>query len=119
MIVTLWITGADVFRITVRVTVVVFPAPSVAVVAISFSPSVSFTSLLNVPSLATSADSAVPLLSLIVTVTGPLVSSLVTPVTVQVDLFVTRLFAGELMESVGAVVSTLNATLFWVAALPS
>lgn len=47
------ITGADVSTVTLRVTVVVFPALSLATIVMVFAPSARVTSLVNVPSVPT------------------------------------------------------------------
>ena len=49
------ITGADVSTVTLRVTVVVFPALSLATIVMVFAPSARVTSLVNVPSVPTVA----------------------------------------------------------------
>ena len=111
--------GAPVSRITVRVTVVLFPALSVDTITIVFVPCVSVSALLNVPSALTVTFSAVPLFSLTVTLQGLDVTSFVVPDTVQDALFVTRLSAGLETDNTGATVSTLNVTDFCVAILSS
>ena len=113
------ITGAVVSNLTVLVTVVLFPALSVAVIVIVLVPLASVNTLLNDPSDSTVTDSAVPLFSLIVTVTGLLVTSLVTPFTVSDAVLVTNPSTGEDILSVGGTVSILNVILLVDAAFPS
>ena len=81
--VTLLITGAVVSNVTVRVIVVVLPAPSFATTVIVFVPAARVRTLLKPPSLPTVTASAAKELSLTVTVTGLLVASFVLPFTVQ------------------------------------
>ena len=79
VIVTALIAGALVSSFTVLVTVVLFPALSVATIVIVLEPSTSVTTLDQEPLEATVAASALPLLSLTVTDTGLEVRSLVVP----------------------------------------
>ena len=95
-------------NVTVRVTVVVFPALSFATTIIVFVPDVRVSVLLKLPSFPTETVSAVPELSLTVTVTGLDVTSFVVPFTVQDATFVTSLSAGLESVNVGGTVSTLN-----------
>lgn len=77
------ITGADVSTVTLRVTVVVFPALSLATIVMVFAPSARVTSLVNVPSVPT-----VTVAPFTVTVTGLDDTSSVLPLTVTVFLLV-------------------------------
>ena len=106
------IVGAVVSRVTVRVTVLLLPALSVATMVIVLLPEASVRDLLKEPSAPTVTASADPLLSLIVTVTGLDVISLVVPVTVQAALLVIRPATGAVTDNVGGTVSTLNVTVF-------
>ena len=114
-----WITGAPVSSVTVRVTVVLFPAASVATTVMVFAPAARVSCFVKEPFSATATYSAAPLFSLTVTVTGLDVASFVVPDTVHEELFVTESSAGAVTESVGGMVSTLKVTVFCVAALPS
>lgn len=108
------ITGADVSTVTLRVTVVVFPALSLATIVMVFAPSTRVTSLVNVPSVPT-----VTVTPLTVTVTGLDDTSSVLPLTVTVFLLVIRSFDGAVICSVGGTVSTVNVAVLAAAALPS
>ena len=108
------ITGAAVSSVTVRVTVVVLPALSLAMIVMVLEPSFSVTSLENVPSVLT--VTAVPLT---VTVTGLDVTSSVLPVTVTVDLLVISPSVGAVIDSVGGTVSSLNVDVLASDVLPS
>ena len=83
-------TGALVSSFTVLVTVVLFPALSVATTVMVLVPSVRVITLDQEPSEATVAASALPLFSLTVTDTGLDVASFVVPRTVQEAWLVTR-----------------------------
>ena len=104
---------------TVLVTVVLFPALSVATTVMVLVPSVRVITLDQEPSEATDAASAQPLYSMTVTDTGLDVASFVVPRTVQEAWLVTRPSVGDVTESVGGTVSILNETLFCAAAFPS
>lgn len=104
---------------TVLVTVVLFPALSVATTVMVLVPSVRVITLDQEPSEATVAASALPLFNLTVTDTGLDVASFVVPRTVQEAWLVTRPSVGDVTESVGGTVSILNETLFCAAAFPS
>ena len=108
------ITGAAVSSVTVRVTVVVLPALSLAMIVMVLEPSFSVTSLENVPSVLT--VTAVPLT---VTVTGLDVTSSVLPVTVIVDLLVISLSVGAVIDSVGGTVSSVNVDVLATDVFPS
>ena len=108
------ITGADVSTVTLRVTVVVFPALSLATIVMVFAPSARVTSLVNVPSVPT-----VTVAPFTVTVTGLDDTSSVLPLTVTVFLLVIRSFDGAVICSVGGTVSTVNVAVLAAAALPS
>ena len=103
-----WNTGAPVSSVTWRVTDVLFPALSVAVITIVFSPLASVSCLLNEPLLCTVTCSAEPELSFTVTVTGLDVASFVVPDTVRELWFVLRPSVGLDTFRVGATVSTVN-----------
>ena len=107
-------TGAAVSSVTVRVTVVVLPALSFAMIVIVLEPLTSATSLENVPSALT-----VTVVPLIVTITGLDVTSSVLPVTVTVVLLVISLSAGSVIDSVGGTVSTVNVDVLAADVLPS
>ena len=108
------ITGADVSTVTLRVTLVVFPALSLATIVMVFAPSTRVTSLVNVPSVPT-----VTVTPLTVTVTGLDDTSSVLPLTVTVFLLVIRSFDGAVICSVGGTVSTVNVAVLAAATLPS
>ena len=108
------ITGADVSTVTLRVTVVVFPALSLATIVMVFAPSTRVTSLVNVPSVPT-----VTVVPFTVTVTGLDDTSSVLPLTVTVFLLVIRSFDGAVICSVGGTVSTVNVAVLAAAVLPS
>ena len=107
-------TGATVSSVTVRVTVVVLPALSFAMIVIVLEPLTSVTSLENVPSALT-----VTVVPLIVTITGLDVTSSVLPVTVTVDLLVISLSVGAVIDSVGGTVSTVNVDVLAADVFPS
>lgn len=100
--------------VTLRVTVVVFPALSFATIVIVFAPSASVTSFVNVPFVPT--VTAAPFT---VTVTGLDVASSVLPVTVTAFWLVIRSFDGAVICSVGGTVSIVNVAVLAAAALPS
>lgn len=66
---------------TVSVTLLVFPALSVAVITIVFVPSIKVQVFVKLPSPATDTADAVPLFNFPATVTGLLVVSFVDPIT--------------------------------------
>ena len=101
------ITGTLVSSLTVRVTLEIFPAASVAVTTMVLLPSASVMDLAKAPSaLTVTAPWSAPL-SLTVTVTGEDVASLVVPLTVSAALLVTRLSVGSVTLSAGGTVSTV------------
>ena len=93
-------TGAPVSRVTLRVTVVVLPALSVATTVIVLEPLTRVISLLNEPSELTATDAPFT-----VTVTGLDVTSSVLPDTTRAASFVISSSAGFVRVSVGGIVS--------------
>src|SRR6266705_2749142 len=104
-------TGGWVSRVTVRVSVVAFPAASVATVVSVFDPSVSATEPLNCPSAPTGNGAP-----FVATVTA--VASVTDPDTVVDVWFVMRPFAGAVTANTGGCVSSMMVRT-WVVALPA
>ena len=114
VIVTDCMSGAPVSRVTCLVTVVLFPAESVATIVIVFSPSDNVICVVQLPFFCTVTG-----VSLTFNITGLDVASLVVPDTVRFLLFVTRFSDGLVTFNVGGTVSILIDIDFCVAAFPS
>ena len=116
---TLFNIGTVVSSFTLIVTLLVFPAPSLAVTTMVFCPSANVIALEKDPSVPTVTLPTLAPFNVMVTDTGLDVASLVFPDTVAADLFVMAPVVGDDTVSVGGTVSTVNDAVTAVAALPS